>query len=203
MLEERALLAEMAGPSLDLVEDDTSDFRAEDVVVALVFGQFLSQADFRQTGAIERRCVEIARARLPGSVDCHGRFFIRNVAEHVSQRRGAKAERPVREIFSDTHRVLRGWGLTRERNTLRLIKLRVAGYPQEARFSLEASRPPGRCRSSLVLLPEAPARQRPRSLATRTSTSPGGRGARRSRCGSNNRSKYPARYADRNHHLAW
>src|SRR5262249_27149128 len=37
MLEERALLAEMAGPHPHLVEDDTSDFPAEDVVVAPVF----------------------------------------------------------------------------------------------------------------------------------------------------------------------
>src|SRR5262245_22587299 len=68
-LEESRLLAEVAFARFDLVENQSAHLGAEHVLVALAFGQRLAQAHLGQTGAVERRRVEVASASLPGGLD--------------------------------------------------------------------------------------------------------------------------------------
>jgi hypothetical protein len=104
--EESTLLAEFAGSGLDLIENDPADLRAEDVFIALVFGELLAETQFSEAGSVEGRSVEITGPSPPSSVDRCGRLFIWNVAEHVSQRGGTKTEGTTQEGVSDLHRML-------------------------------------------------------------------------------------------------
>src|SRR5262249_5695053 len=103
VLKESALLAELTAPGLDFIQNDPSDLGAQHVLVALVLGELLAEANFGYAGAIERGSIEIARARLPCGINRRGRFLVGDIAEHVSQRRGAKAERASEKIVSDAH----------------------------------------------------------------------------------------------------
>src|SRR5262245_55713920 len=103
VLKESALLAELTAAGLDFIQNDPSDLGAQHVLVALVLGELLAEANFGEAGAIEWRGIEIARAGLPRGVNRRGRFLVGDIAEHVSQRRGAEAERTSEEIVSDAH----------------------------------------------------------------------------------------------------
>src|SRR5262249_54022963 len=103
MLEQSCLLAEVAGAGLNLVENDSAQIRAEHVLIAFVTGQRLTEANFRQSRAVERRRIEVTRPLLPGSVHSGRSLFLGDVAEHVSERRSPEAERSIRKILSDTH----------------------------------------------------------------------------------------------------
>src|SRR5262249_2010579 len=103
VLKECALLAELTAPGLDFIQNDPSDLGAQHVLIALVSGELPAEANFGYAGAIAGRGIEIARARLPRGINCRGRFLVGDIAEHVSQRRGAKAERASEEIVSDAH----------------------------------------------------------------------------------------------------
>src|SRR5262245_2039635 len=86
-----------------LVEDQPADLGTEHVLTALVFGQGSAQARLGQAGAVQWRGVEVADALLPGGLDRCRRLPFGDVAEHVAQRRSAKAERAADQRFSDAH----------------------------------------------------------------------------------------------------
>src|SRR5262245_42993268 len=102
-LEDTALLAEVPASRLDLVQDQPADLGAEYVFVALMRGERFAQADLGQPGAVERRCVVIARALLPGSIDRRGRFLVWNIAEHIAQRRSTEAQWAVQQSVANPH----------------------------------------------------------------------------------------------------
>src|SRR5262249_52467157 len=85
--EDEALFTEVAGLRLDLVQDQSADLGAEDVVVTPVPGERLAQTRLGKAGAVERRRVEIARAIPPGGFDGRERLLFGNVAKHVAERR--------------------------------------------------------------------------------------------------------------------
>src|SRR5262245_9229031 len=103
VLKESTLLPELTAAGLDFIQNDPSNLGAQHVLVALVLGELSAEANFGQAGAIERRGIEVARAGLPRGINRRGRFLVGDTAEHVSQRRGAKAQRASEEIVSDAH----------------------------------------------------------------------------------------------------
>ncbi|MNN52826.1 hypothetical protein D3C81_1675460 [compost metagenome] len=93
MLEQAALFAQFTGGWVfQFVEDDAADLAAEHVLVTWAADQGIAQAGFGETGAVERRAVEVAHAVVPGGIDGSLYFAFRHVAEHVAQRGGAEAQ---------------------------------------------------------------------------------------------------------------
>src|SRR5262249_42730173 len=102
-LEEPRLLTEVAPARFDLVEDQSAHVGVEHVIGPLVLRQCLAHANLRQAGAVERGRVEVANALLPGGLAFCRRLGVADVAEHVAQRRSAKAQRAADQRVSDAH----------------------------------------------------------------------------------------------------
>src|SRR5262245_56665670 len=102
-LEESRLLAEVAFARFDLVENQSAYLGAEHIFVSLVFRQYSAEAYLGQTGAVERRRVEVASALLPGGLDRCQRFVFGDVTEHIPQWRGTKAERTANQLVFNAH----------------------------------------------------------------------------------------------------
>src|SRR5262249_32309114 len=62
-----------------------------------------AQAHLGQAGAVQWRRVKVADALLPGGLDRCRRLLVGDVAEHVAQRRSAKADRAADQVISDAH----------------------------------------------------------------------------------------------------
>src|SRR5262249_20825509 len=90
VFEEITLFAEGLHTLLNFIEDDASDFTAEDVLVASVFRKFFSETNLGETRTIKWRRIEVTSALYPGRIDCRGSFGIGDVTEHVAQ--GGRSE---------------------------------------------------------------------------------------------------------------
>ncbi|MNN69255.1 hypothetical protein D3C81_1850290 [compost metagenome] len=111
MFEHPAFLTQVACRGVfDFIEDHPADLAAEHVVVAVVAGQRLAEANFRQARTVERRGIEIPHAGLPGRVDGGLRFFLGNGAEHVAQWRGAKTQGTGQFVFQAHNQLLSNAG---------------------------------------------------------------------------------------------
>ncbi|MNT32442.1 hypothetical protein D3C72_1683240 [compost metagenome] len=66
-------------------------------------GQRFAQPDFGQARAVERRGVVVAHALRPGRVHGGLRLRFRDVAEHIAQRGGTKAEHVAGQFVFDAH----------------------------------------------------------------------------------------------------
>jgi alkanesulfonate monooxygenase SsuD/methylene tetrahydromethanopterin reductase-like flavin-dependent oxidoreductase (luciferase family) len=67
------------------------------LVIAVVLGEVLAQADHRQPGAVHRCRVELASAMFPRRIDRRFGLIVGNVAEHVAQRGSTETQRAVHQ----------------------------------------------------------------------------------------------------------
>ena len=98
-----AFFAEGLSPLCNVVEDDATHFAAEAVFLALASGKLMSETNLRKTRTIKRRGVEVASAFRPSRVYGRGSFSIGDVAEHIPQRGCSESQRPIQQMFSDSH----------------------------------------------------------------------------------------------------
>ncbi len=146
VLEQSAFLTEITPTGRQLIQDETTYFRAENVAFALVRGQDFAQADLGKTGAVERCGVEVAGAFLPGCRNGGVGFAVGNVTEHISQRRTAEAQRAIQQVLCDAHRHLHALIVRRQASagTARGVLMRVNGSCRDEFVKMRERRCPGR-----------------------------------------------------------
>src|SRR5215469_9497402 len=69
VFEQIALLTENLHTLLDFIEDDPSDFTAEEVLVASVLRKLFSKANFGETRTIKRCRIEVTGALCPSCIN--------------------------------------------------------------------------------------------------------------------------------------
>ena len=99
VFEYAAFFAKVTGGFFDFIENHAADLGAEHVVIAVIVGQRLAQADFRQARAVERRGIEVTHALAPGGLDGGLGFFFGDSAKHIAQGGGAKAQYAGQCVF--------------------------------------------------------------------------------------------------------